>query len=1770
MKTSLYLNSKFFALGCGLLVMLFFANKAFAQKEAEKIKNYLQANAAKHHLSGNDIQEMTISSQYLSPTTGWYHIYYNQMYQSIEVYNGVLNATLVNGKVEYVGSSFIENIAAKVPSGTTGLLQSPLSALSKAATHLGLNHNSVDTKEEIVTRLSNGQVSKAVYINNTLSDEPVLVKLYWFLHTSTENKTVTHSVHLAWNVEISSKDHRDYWFTQVDAISGNVLNVDNQVLKCDFGTPPQTIPQQNHLQSTVSDAPLVPASKLTVLPPNSYNVFDYPIESPNHGSRTIVTNPYTKFAPLGTGPGATNGWQEDSTTSYTTTKGNNVEAKEDIANDNERTIGASPTSATREFDYPYVFGDSLGNTNAAITNLFYWNNMVHDVLWKYGFDEPSGNYQANNMGRGGLGNDYILADAQDGLGKNNAFFYPSIDGTKGRMEMQLWKNGADGDFDNGIMSHEYGHGWSTRLTGGPNISGCLTGVEQAGEGWSDYLALMLTTKWSTLTPSMTSANIGRGIGTYAISQPNSGTGLRGFYYSYAKDSLNSAVTYARVANYGIPHGIGSIWATMLWDMTWEIILQDNQIVNNIYNTTNMVGNVAALKLVNEGLRLQNCKPSFVDARNAILKADSLLFNSRYSCAIWKAFARRGLGKNASTGVTMNDRIVIEDFTPVTNNGWVLSSPTQAKVCSRSVFNYTATVTGSGTPTFSWARAAVAGISNAPNSGKTATISETLINTTNSPITVTYKFYLTPSSCQVPFDVKVVVNPLPLLSVDSYEVCKDATVPVGEGLVATNPFYTNILNGEVVAGPTYWRSRGDRVTTYTAAQVGIGDNTYYQTHIFTPATSGVVSIEVVAGTFNFGFPYDTYLSLYQTSFNPASPATNFVAGDDDSGTLQYSSKITYNFVAGTTYILVITPYYNGSTGTYRLQATASSAPTSNIFGGSNNWYTNNSGGSSLATGNIFNPVGVSGSGIANSGTPLTKTFYLGTSLFSCRTPATFTINPTSVGGNIAGSATICNDLNKGVFTLSDYTGSILRWESSTDNFTNATQIADTTATITYTDLTQTTQYRVVVKNRACPAVNSALATITRTNITLPMASNFTICQGSSVPTGLGLVAFATSSTNTVSGELSAGSATYARANRENAAIYISITTANNVYYRAHLFVAPISGSVSIETIGGTLSGGLPYDTYLSLYQTSFNPAFPAVNFLVGDNNSGTLPYASKLTYTLTAGTTYILVVSTNANGVTGNYDLQATANIFGNNTVNWYEYSAGGTSLATGNIFKPIGVANAGIPDSNTPITKTFFTDYPDYPACRVPAVFAITLFTNSAVGGSIAGSATFCSDNNSGTLTLSGQVGSIIQWEYSTDNFATLTAISGANNTITYTNISQTTQYRALIQNGNLCDAVYSPKAVIIRTNNSETATDYATCQNATVPVGQGLIRVNPEYTHTVNGGFVAGSPTYRHSFNSNKRIYLPGNGRIGDTYYQTHTFTPTTSGVVTIEVTAATLTGRLSADTYIALYRNSFEPGSPATNYYNGVDDGSTTLPYASKLTDTLMAGTTYVLVVSPYLNDQTGTYEIHATADIFGNPTNWYTDSSGGTALSTGNIFNPVGVAGSGIPNTATVLVKTFYVGYPTFGSCLVPATFTINTSYTPTLTGSTRCTPGTSILTATGCTGGTVNWYEGISGGTIITTGTSFTTPTIAATTTYYADCTISTCVSERIPAIASIGTTDATYTSPQTAGNYQVNQSITSSANVATGVSYFAGKAILLIPGFQAGGDEVFVATIKECP
>ncbi|MEL6446264.1 MAG: M36 family metallopeptidase, partial [Bacteroidota bacterium] len=307
---------------------------------------------------------------------------------------------------------------------------------------------------------------------------------------------------------------------------------------------------------------------------SSYNVYALPLESPNHGNRSIATNPADAIA-------SPFGWHDTNGATgpeFTITRGNNVHAYLDRdGSANVPDPGSEPDGgASLDFDYPINLSqDPVNYQDAAVTNLFYWNNVTHDLLYRYGFDEVSGNFQVNSYGNGGQGGDAVRAEAQDGGGINNANMFTPSDGSEPRMQMFLWQDTnprRDGDLDAGIVIHEYVHGLSNRLTGGPNNVGCLNGNERMGEGWSDYYAAMFT-----MRPGDTRTT-NRGIGTYSIGEPITGDGIRPAPYntSFAVNDFTYGDTRDACflfCSLSVPHGVGFVWATMLWDMTWDLIDQ---------------------------------------------------------------------------------------------------------------------------------------------------------------------------------------------------------------------------------------------------------------------------------------------------------------------------------------------------------------------------------------------------------------------------------------------------------------------------------------------------------------------------------------------------------------------------------------------------------------------------------------------------------------------------------------------------------------------------------------------------------------------------------------------------------------------------------------------------------------------------------------------------------------------------------------------------------------------------------------------------------------------------------------------------------------------------------------------------------------------------------------------------------------------------------------------------------------------------------------------
>ncbi len=620
-------------------------------------QNYLNTNLADYGLTMADLEDTAVTQTY-SSQSDFTQIEMLQRVNEIDVYNSMILINVAgDGSIINLHNHFIPAAASKVNTARPGL--SAEEAVNAAAAHLGLTPQDLAVEEQL------GGASQAVLFNAAgISRNPIPAKLIY--------QPQERDVRLAWDIEIYELDQQDWWSMRVDAITGAVLDQHNFVIHEDFNAQAAEAHGTTSFEfggSHAADAALY----TELLGPNDYLVYEWPRESPLHNpqgpagppaeGRTIQNAPWNDAAPS-TLP-SPYGWHDTNGVAgpeFTVTRGNNVNAYEDGNNSGYQPDcgGTLDCASSPLFDVDLSQSPDTYEA-AAISNLFYWNNIIHDMTYLYGFDEAARNFQENNYGNGGSGSDSVNAEAQDGSGSCNANFGTPSDGSNPTMQMYTCSNASparDGDFDNGVIVHEYGHGISNRLTGGASVF-CLNNSEQMGEGWSDWLAMMMTIEAGDLGTDS------RGMGTYLFGQPPDGPGIRTTPYS--TDFGINPTTYDDITGLSSSHAIGYIWATMLWELNWELInngVSSNGLDPDIFNGTG--GNNLTTQLVMDGMKLQPCSPGFVDGRDAILLADQNLTGGQNQCAIWDAFARRGLGYSASQGSSSstNDGTEAFDIPPI--------------------------------------------------------------------------------------------------------------------------------------------------------------------------------------------------------------------------------------------------------------------------------------------------------------------------------------------------------------------------------------------------------------------------------------------------------------------------------------------------------------------------------------------------------------------------------------------------------------------------------------------------------------------------------------------------------------------------------------------------------------------------------------------------------------------------------------------------------------------------------------------------------------------------------------------------------------------------------------------------------------------------------------------------------------------------------------------------------------------------------------------------
>ncbi len=374
------------------------------------------------------------------------------------------------------------------------------------------------------------------------------------------------------------------------------------------------------------------------------NVFE---QDPSIAGRVVVS-----FA--GDPAGSPANWV---TAAQTYSVGNNVQSRSDRAGDNND-IENPEADGGDALDFDFRFRDDyasrgrIGDEEAAIANGFYFGNLFHDHYYALGFDEVSGNFQVDNYGLGGLGGDHVNIDVQDSwnrqgfLFRNNANWSPTADGSPARTQYYLFTEpNRDSAFDGDVFFHEFSHGLSTRLVGGPG-SVCLSGPQPGGmgEGWGDFQAV-----------SFFSDAADDPAGPVAVGEYVTGDTTNGIRrYPYAYDMAIDPLTYDDLCDNGscAVHDEGEIWATVLWDARHDLILA--------HGFTQGVERIE--QVVVDAMKLSPCNPNMVQMKDLVIQASTQRYGSQDVCTLRSAFARRGLGASAASVGTGSNATAAFDVT----------------------------------------------------------------------------------------------------------------------------------------------------------------------------------------------------------------------------------------------------------------------------------------------------------------------------------------------------------------------------------------------------------------------------------------------------------------------------------------------------------------------------------------------------------------------------------------------------------------------------------------------------------------------------------------------------------------------------------------------------------------------------------------------------------------------------------------------------------------------------------------------------------------------------------------------------------------------------------------------------------------------------------------------------------------------------------------------------------------------------------------------------
>ncbi len=498
-------------------------------------------------------------------------------------------------------------------------------------------------------------------------------------------------------------------------------------------------------------------------------------------------------------------------------------------------------------------------------------------------------------------------------------------------------------------------------------------------------------------------------------------------------------------------------------------------------------------------------------------------------------------------------------------------------------------------------------------------------------------------------------------------------------------------------------------------------------------------------------------------------------------------------------------------------------------------------------------------------------------------------------------------------------------------------------------------------------------------------------------------------------------------------------------------------------------------------------------------------------------------------------LSASAGVSG--TFSWYDSSTGGLLL-----YSQSGVSASSFTTPSIVANTTYYVEFSNGTCTTTRS--AVTATVTSAIAAPTVTNSTICTTGTT-TLSASNGIAGTFRWYTVASGGAPIqTTASATVSNYTTPSISATTNYYVEYSNGSCTSARVQVRATVVST--SVVGISASRCGAGTVTLGatSTISGVFKWYTASTGGTLlltsaagtassyttpsISGTTIYYVDFTTTSPACGPTTPRVAVTATistaATITGTNGTScspGTVGLSASSGGVTGTFRwyaastggsalSTTAAATTSNYTTPFLNATtDYYVEFDNGSC-------ITSPRTVVSAYVVNdLTPTDNSRCGTGTVDllvsaATAGTF----NWYAASSGGSALATSG----GGVLTHSYTTPSIAATTTYYVSITTASPACTSARFpVVATVYpaatAPTAIGGSRCGTGTVTIAASSSTTGTISWYTASSGGTLLqtditTTLSTFITPSIAATTTYYADFNNGGCNSARTAVVATV--------------------------------------------------------------